>query len=361
MRFVIAAGGTGGHIMPALVLFRLLKKEGHEVRFMCRPEDIEMTKQLKEIAGEVLTLSSAGWKRTFGVDILRTFKSALGSIVSARKLLASFHPHAVVTFGGYPGFAPSFAAKFVGSRVVMIEQNSIPGLANKLIYPLAKCVILNYAYTKKLFKKGIVIGNPVNPRIGRVDRKKALEHFRLDKRKKTVLVFGGSQGASGLNKVILLTLGKLKEFNLLWSCGRKNYDVLKDAPEVLKCKHLKLYPFIEEMEFAWAVADVVVSRSGASTISEMRAARVPGVLVPFPQASENHQYYNALEMKENGVAEVIEEKMLTSDGLFFTVNSLMARKDMIRAQYARFAHPDVNGKIVETVVSAAQKGHRDVS
>jgi UDP-N-acetylglucosamine--N-acetylmuramyl-(pentapeptide) pyrophosphoryl-undecaprenol N-acetylglucosamine transferase len=320
-----------------------------------------MTKQLKEISRDVMTLSSAGWSRKWGWDLLSLVMTAVGSVLTARRLLGDFKPHAVVTFGGYPGFAPSLAARLIGSAVVMIEQNSIPGLANRLIYPLAKCVILNYAYTRKIFRRGIVIGNPVNPRIGKVDRKSAMKRFGLDPRKRTVLIFGGSQGASGLNKVVLLALEKMKEFNLLWSCGRKNYDNLRRAPEVLKCKHVKLFPFIEEMAYAWRAADVVVSRSGASTISEMKAAKIPGVLVPFPQASENHQYFNAMEMKEHGVAEVIEEKMLTSDGLFFAVNTLLARKDMIRAQYARFAHPDVNREILETVISVARKGRQNVS
>ncbi len=344
--------------MPALVLFNLLKKEGHDVRFMCRPEDISLTEKLEKIEPEIIKLVSAGWKRRLGWNMVVSLMTTVRSLFDAMQKIKSFDPHVTVTFGGYPGFAPALATRLLGSRVVMIEQNSVPGLANKLIYPLAEKIILNYSYTKRWFHRGMVIGNPVDPAIGTADRKKAIAFFKLNSKRKTVLVFGGSQGARGLNRIMLSTLKHFSEYNVLWACGRNHFQEISKAPETKVAKNLRLHAFIERMDLAWATADIVISRAGASTITEMKAVRIPGVLIPFPQAAENHQFFNALEMKENGVADVIEEKMLTSDGLFFAVNNLLVRRDMIKAQYDRFVTKDINREIVEVVVSASQKGKK---
>lgn len=356
MKIVIAAGGTGGHIMPALVLFHQLKAEGHEVRFMCRPVDLELTVQLQAIKEECFLLSSIGWRRRLGLDLPVVVAGTLKSVLLALGFIKKFKPDVTVTFGGYPGFAPALAAKLKGRKVAMIEQNSIPGLANKLIYPMADLVILNYEITKKWFTRGRVIGNPVNPAIGKADKSEAIRFFGLDPAEATVLIIGGSQGAKGLNEIIVASQEGLDIYNVLWSCGRKHYESLSLRPEIMENPNVKLHPFIERMDLAWAAADIIVARSGASTISEMKAAKVPGVLVPFPAAAENHQFFNAMEMHEHGVAEVIEEKDLTPESLVCEVAEVMEARTAMKDNFFKFGSKDVNREITDAIVAIPRKG-----
>ena len=192
--------------------------------------------------------------------------------------------------------------------------------------------------------------------IGRTKRKAGLSYFRLNSTRKTIYITGGSQGAKGFNSIIGRTLKELKNYNLIWSCGKANYA---ECSRMVKGrKNIVLRDFIEKREFAFAAADLAISRAGASTLSDIKASRLPAVLVPFPFATDDHQYYNAREMEEAGVARVIRESELTSELLVRTIGIIFRQyRDFVEG-YGRMNTAGVNERIVQTILAAGQKNVR---
>ena len=236
--------------------------------------------------------------------------------------------------------------------MVLIEQNSVPGLANRMLYPFSSLTVLNFRYSKRWFRRGVVIGNPVDAAIGNADRKEALRFFGLDPAKPVVLIIGGSQGAKGLNEVVLKALRNLSDCGVLWAAGRKHFAEVKSRLTG-DTKRVVLVDFIERMDLAWAAADVAVCRSGAATVSEMKKVGVPAVLVPYPHATDDHQYHNAKELEENGLAKVIREEDLTPDGLAGAVRSIFAEYGRYKDCFAKTGESGVNDRIVTAIMKLA--------
>lgn len=330
---MITAGGTGGHIFPALILFEEFKKLKQEAFFVCREEDRKKYKErLKAIADFIYPIKSAGLKRkSFGKFFIGIL-TLLISLKQSYSLIKTLNPDLIIGLGGYISFAPSLVAHWLGKKVVLFEQNSIPGLSNKMIYKFSDMTFVNYEYTKKWFSKGIVLSQPVNNKIGSITKSKAQEYWKLSKRKKTLFVLGGSQGAQAINELILENREALSDFNILWSTGKKH---VKEIRKEVKGKNIVVRGFINKMEWAWAVADLVIARAGASTISEIKQAGVPSILIPYPFATENHQYFNALEIEKKGLGFVIEEKKLNFRTLKNRINKIMKNLGQYKKKFMK--------------------------
>lgn len=327
MKALLCAGGTGGHLLPAVVLGRVMKSKGWSVRLACRRRDLRrFPERLEEFKQDLVFLPGRGLSRHPSPEWLLFAAEQVVALVKSVALVLSFRPDVVVTFGGYLGFAPAVAGALLGRPVVMMEQNSVPGLANRVTARLARKVLLQFEAARKALGRGVVVGHPVDPAVGRVSRRKGLETFGLRAGRRTLLVMGGSQGAEGLNTLVLEALPGLADWNIIWSCGRNDVRRVSAVFGPGDEGRVWVSAFIEDMPAAYAAADVAVCRAGAATLSELAAVGLPALLVPYPAATEDHQYRNAVEFAERHPAVVVRQKDLDGRRLAAVVEELTARR-----------------------------------
>jgi UDP-N-acetylglucosamine--N-acetylmuramyl-(pentapeptide) pyrophosphoryl-undecaprenol N-acetylglucosamine transferase len=338
MRILIAAGGTGGHLYPGIALARALS--GHEIIFVVRRGDLgrEILQKegfpVKEIAGQ-------GLPRTFS---LRAFCFPFNFIRGwweAWHLLRDLRPDFVVGMGGYLSFPVIVTAHRLGMRTLLHEQNVLPGLANLWLARWADSIAVSFQESLAHFSVGKtwVSGLPIRADIGTIDSRKARQDFGLDSAEPTFLVFGGSQGARHLNEMCLEAFKSLASeqlrFQVLHITGPQSFESIRSGYAPLPMRSVVL-PYCHAMAAAYAAADWVVCRAGASTIAELIAARRPSTLVPYPYASNNHQVYNAKVLSAAGVAIVILEKDLTRNVLFKEFRDLAMNPDRVSVIQKRF-------------------------
>ncbi len=321
-RLVLTTGGTGGHIFPALAVAEKL----NEVYPNCEmvfvggeygPEkDLVLSKGLRFLALPARGIMGRGVK-SLGAS-LRMGRSILRSLVFLRK----FKPQAVLGFGGYAGFAPVLVAGWLRIPTAIHEQNSFPGMTNRLLGKRTDRVFLSFPDEYGLFapEKVRMTGNPVRGDIARRVAEK-----RISGRGKNLLVLGGSQGAKGINQVITGCLSQLREqgINVWHQAGESEYEEVRE-------KYARSYPearvdkFIDDMPEAYAFADLVFCRAGATTLAELCAAGKPAVLVPFPYATHNHQVKNARFLESAGAALVLMQSYLDEVNVATVVGDLLS-------------------------------------
>lgn len=321
MKAVIAGGGTGGHLYPGIAIAReLLKENGNEVLFVGTEQGIEARVLPKE--GLPVRFITAG--KLKGMNLLPVVKTLtalpIGFIQSAR-LLREIRPDVVLGVGGYASAPVASAAWMLRIPLFIIEPNSYPGLANRKLGTLATGVILCFPGTgaQGFFpsEKTSTFGPLVREGIDRGDRRKAFSDFGLRRDKYTLLVTGGSGGAHAINTAMKRAAGHLKNISglqILHQTGEKERDDVAAGYREAGLDAVVL-PYIHDMAGAYAVADLVVSRSGATTVAELAVCGKRAILVPFPFAADNHQEYNASMLAARGAAEVIVQKNLTPEFL----------------------------------------------
>jgi UDP-N-acetylglucosamine--N-acetylmuramyl-(pentapeptide) pyrophosphoryl-undecaprenol N-acetylglucosamine transferase len=309
MKALIAGGGTGGHFYPGYAAALELKKRGWQLIFIVKEND-----------PAIPTLEAAGlpWTPTDLTGMARSLNPAkhfalavklAKSVSLARHVIADWKPDIVIGTGGYVSFPAIFAAKLAGVPSMIHESNAIFGLANGLCAKIAAKVALGLPLAKGQLKTAQITGTPVRAAFAALpDRKTAAAFFSLDAAKKTVLVFGGSQGALGLNTGGLeaekICLSKMPDLQFLHIAGKKAYPQL--AAQQLPAG-IKLVEYCDAMQNAFAASDFIVCRSGASTAAELIAAKKPAILVPLPTAAANHQEYNARTLVYAGCALMVKE------------------------------------------------------
>lgn len=319
LRILLAAGGTGGHITPAVALSEALRELAPEVQiqFVCgnRPAELQIYRRLG-IAPWVLPIAH----NRRGLGNRARFMGALAAAFwRARKLLQRHPVHVAVGFGSYVSIAPLLAARMSGAKVILHEQNAYPGAANRTLAPLATAMGTALPLSGRLLlaPPSRMVGNPVRRDIIKgADPQEARSFFRLRPDRLVCLVLGGSQGAVGINRIILELLQRLREprnaagrWQFLWATGPSHFDAMNKALRDLGLhpeEHV-LNPFIDRMALAYAAADLVVARAGALTLTELTAFGRPSVLVPLPTAAGGHQALNARHLMQVGAAEVVEE------------------------------------------------------
>lgn len=347
-RVILTTGGTGGHIFPALAVATelVLRNKGVDIMFMGGPGpegDMARKHGLKfqelpasGIMGRGIPgmLSGAGWLGT--------------GIPKAMAAVWAFKPDAVIGFGGYAGFCPVLAAKLLGIPTAIHEQNSVPGMANKVLGKVVKRIFLSFPDTLDAFPsyKTYLTGNPV-----RLDIIKAEVRRRTRMPAKRVLVLGGSQGARPINDAVIAALPKLMEagITLAHQAGKADYQRVRAAYETAGADSAQVREFIEDMGTEYATCDLAVCRAGATTVFEIAAAGVPAIFVPFPQATHDHQTMNAKAMADLGAAELIPQSVLTGEGLASAVGRLLDNPGQLSAmeEAARgFAKPTAAADIV---------------
>ncbi len=345
MKVLIAAGGTAGHINPALAIAAYLKERrpDTEIAFAGRREGMEFGLVRKQ-GYPFYHIEVQGIQRSLTPhNILRNIKALWYLSSSGRKsrrILRDFGPDLVIGTGGYVSGPVVLSAAKMGIRTAIHEQNAFPGVTNKI---LAKQVDLVFAAMPDAVEKlavphkTIVTGNPVRPEILRADREKARAKLGIRPDQLCLLSFGGSLGARTINQVIAqLAEWQIKngkdffQIHATGSYGVELFHKLCEEKGILGDPHLMVREYIDDMAGCLAAADLVISRSGAITISELAAAGRASILIPSPNVAENHQYYNALELSRPGAAILIEEKDLTGDKLIRTVDELTQNPDTLK-------------------------------
>ncbi len=336
MKFIITAGGTAGHINPALALAEELKSRGHDVVFAGTPNRLE-AKLVPSAGFNFKSFQTYGFNRKHPFSLFKALLSIIKATSQAKTWMKEYKPNAVVGFGCYVSLAICRAAFKLNIPVYIHEQNSVMGMANKYLSKKAECTCLSYNHAKTGNEKRVVVtGNPVRRSILNFTKKEGREYLNVPYNSTLLVVFGGSLGASSINESIINFAGKLLEQNNLYIVhvtGSKEY---KKCCDLVKQKHLasekyKLIEYENQMGKVLTAADCVISRAGASSLAEIQALCVPALLIPYPNATENHQYYNAKEWVEEGCAVMLDDSKLGSDEfkklvLRLTSNSCFRKK-----------------------------------
>jgi len=328
MKIIISGGGSGGHVYPAIAIANALKEKGvKDILFVGAENKIEMEKVPK--AGypiEGLWISGLHRQRRYR-NILFPFK-LVSSLLKAKKIIDKFKPDVVVGVGGFASGPVLKVAQIKGIPTLIQEQNSYPGITNKLLAKNASKICVAYDGMTKYFQKEKIkiTGNPVRKDLLDLKglRKEALNYFDLVQNKKTLLIFGGSLGARSINKAIAHQKPLIEqndEVQLLWQVGKIYYDEYKNSP-ISKLTNVKILPFIDRMDLAYSVADLIVCRAGALTISEISLVGKPSVFVPSPNVAEDHQTKNAKALTDKNAAVLVVDNE-ANEGLVPTALKLL--------------------------------------
>lgn len=313
LKVIIAGGGTGGHIFPAVAIGHALQSlsSGSELLFVGAKDKMEMEKVPQE-GFEIVGLDIAGFNRSnMWKNILLPFK-IIKSYFRARAILKDFQPDAVVGVGGYASFPMLRAAQGKGIPTLIQEQNSFAGKSNKILGKRAKAVCVAYDKMEKFFPKEVIVhtGNPVREKISqsKLTREEGQQWLGLNPDRKTILIVGGSLGAKSINDAIGNNLDEiLKEgVQLIWQTGKLSYETAKEKTKGKEDK-VRVFEFIKEMDKAYAAADIVVSRAGALAIAELCIVGKPVIFVPYPYAAEDHQTSNAMSLVEHNAAMLVKD------------------------------------------------------
>ncbi|MGH2772766.1 MAG: undecaprenyldiphospho-muramoylpentapeptide beta-N-acetylglucosaminyltransferase [Actinomycetota bacterium] len=366
-KVLIAGGGTTGHVSPAIAAAEALRKRGADILYIGTPAGPEC--RLVPAAGfafEAVKITGRG-NRILSFANVRAAAHLAGALRRCLAIVRRYQPSVVLGTGGYVSLPPVLAAKMRGVPIVLHEQNSVPGLANRLAARFARTVAVSFPGTERAFgEAGKLVGNPVGPRLESLDRaaeqRPAREHFGLDADLPTMLIFGGSQGAASINRACLDAYHPLRALKLqvLHICGPDKFEsaqiklnsMVREGDAIA----WKLLGYCDRMDLAYSAADLALCRSGASTIAELATVGLPAVLVPYPGSIDGDQRHNAETAATLGGARMVADAQLTSDvvvdatqRLLFDKKALSRMSKMIR----RLASPGAAEKLADLVIEAA--------
>ncbi len=365
MRYIITTGGTGGHIFPALALIEEIEKNDTDAQVLfvgavngmeediCKMHDIPFKAlRTKGFMGKGLKSVIAGF-----LLIIAYFK--------AKNLLKEFNPDMVVGFGGYASAPCVLAAKSLKVDIYLHEQNAYPGAVNRYFARFAKKIMLampiaDGKFSEDIMQRCVLTGNPVRANIAEFgkEERNTKEHKELN-----LLVIGGSLGAHSINEIIISLLDKLchENINIVHQCGKKDYEYVKNTYAMSPYPPTCVYAFIEDIKKAYDEADIVIARAGATSLAELACMKKAAIIIPFPYAAHNHQYYNAKVLEEKEACILIQEKEMYKDNtvineniLFNAITHLKIKKVLkmnLEKNIATFAKPYAAKSMYETIVN----------
>jgi UDP-N-acetylglucosamine--N-acetylmuramyl-(pentapeptide) pyrophosphoryl-undecaprenol N-acetylglucosamine transferase len=361
---IISGGGTGGHIFPALAIARAIKRKLPlaQILFIGAKGKMEMEK-VPAAGFEIKGLWISGLKRELSAQNLLFPLKLLHSTINAACIIRGFKADVAVGVGGYASGPALRAAALMGIPTLLQEQNSFPGITNKMLGKKAKKVCVAFEGMEKFFssEKIIITGNPVRKEIidTKGKRNEAALHFNLKAEKKTVLVIGGSQGALSINKCIetLLPVLKEKDVQLLWQTGKNFLPSAEAACQKAAYEEVKVVDFIQRMDLAYALADLVISRAGAIAIAELAAVEKAVIFIPLPTAAEDHQSKNARRLEAKDAAVVINDKEAREKmpGILVQILGDDLRRETLAKNIGAFATSDADDKIADEIIKLIKK------
>jgi len=340
MRVIISAGGTGGHIYPALAIINKIKEQEPDSEFLYIGTHNRMEKDLIPSYGipyEAIEIYGFNKKIFKNVKVL---KCLINANKRCKKIIKNFNPDVVIGVGGYVTVPVIKTAHKLGYKTFIHEQNSVPGKANLYLSNYANIVGVSFKSTEKLFKNSLLTGNPCSEDALNVSEAKKSD-FGLKDSKKLVLFVMGSLGAGNVNNFLIKTMNLFngKDYEVLYVTGKGDYDKVKglNLPS-----NVKVVPYIDKMTRIMKKTDLIVSRAGASTLSEIMALKIPSILVPSPYVTNNHQYKNAIDLVDKKAAVLIEEKDLKGDILVRTIDNLLNDSNKLRQMKDNLAKESIS-------------------
>ncbi|MFY8066593.1 MAG: undecaprenyldiphospho-muramoylpentapeptide beta-N-acetylglucosaminyltransferase [Flavobacterium sp.] len=354
-RFIISGGGTGGHIYPAVAIANELKSRFPEAEFLFvgAKDKMEMQKVPQE-GYAIKGLWIAGIQRKITLDNAMFPLKLTSSLLNSFKIIKNFKPDVVIGTGGFASGAVLKVASMLGIPTVIQEQNSYPGITNKLLAKKANKICVAYENLERFFPKDkmILTGNPVRQDlINEASKSEAVAYFKLDANKKTLLVLGGSLGARRINQLIEKELDFLLSQNIqiIWQCGKL---YLNDYSKYNEKDNVQVVAFIDRMDLVYAAADVVISRSGASSVSELCIVGKPTIFIPSPNVAEDHQTKNAKAISDKNGAILIKESELETqfETIFSDLISNESKQLELSQNIKKLAKPNATKDIVEEIM-----------
>jgi len=354
MKFIIATGGTGGHLFPALKVAEELKRQGHIIVFLGSFE--RARSQIREYDFPFEDLGAKGFVLALRKEMFTSIIAMIKAVNGALKYLKNFRPDVVLGFGGYGAFPVVLSALLLKYPTLIHEQNVVPGRANALLSKFVKRIAISFGKSIKYFnpQKTVLTGCPCHSPKENINREYVLESFHLKQGPSTILVFGGSQGSQHINQVFLKVIEELKgklDFQVIHVSGSQDYQEIKGKYNQLGIP-FALFKFLDKMEEAYHVADLVISRSGAATVSEIAGFRLPAIFIPYPYA-QGHQKENASVLSETNSIRMIEDKDLSVSGLREAILDILKhppRKNERSEQFREIYFPDAAQRLAKEAV-----------
>ena len=355
-KFIISGGGTGGHIYPAIAIANELKNRfpKADILFVGASDKMEMQK-VPQAGYPIKGLWIAGIQRKLTLQNAMFPLKLMSSLAKSFGILRSFKPDVVIGTGGFASGAVLKVASMMGTPTVIQEQNSYPGITNKLLSKKANKICVAYENLERFFPKEnlILTGNPVRQDLISVAEKRneALDYFKLDVSKKTLLVLGGSLGARRINQLIAKELDFLLSQNvqIIWQCGKLYFEEYQHFNDK---ENVQVLSFIDRMDLVYAAADVVISRSGASSVSELCIVGKPVIFIPSPNVAEDHQTKNAKAIVDKNGALLLKESELDAqfETVFQELISNEEQQQKLSANIKQLALPNATKDIVDEIV-----------
>ncbi len=362
----IACGGTGGHLFPGLAIGEALRAHGCDVTLLISPKEVDQQAVKFAHGFGIATLPAVA----FNARVPHRFAFGFArSLLAARKLFSERPPRAVLAMGGFTAAPPVLAGKLRGAAAFLHESNTIPGRANRWLARWVNAAFVGFpeASPRLANARVIVTGTPVRPQFSLLDAARCRTALGLDPQRPVLLVTGGSQGASGVNDLLLAVLpqlaAKLPELQFLHLTGTGDADKVRAAYAAHQTRAI-VQPFLAQMELALGAATVAVSRAGASSLAELAATRLPAVLVPFPAAADNHQFFNARAFAETGAAKMLEQKPASAERLVEMLVELLndtAARNAMTAALSRWHVPDAAEQIAGHILLTIRHEEMTVS
>ncbi len=350
MRAILAGGGTGGHVIPALAIAQQLRSQfSAEILFIGTSRGIE--NRLVPKAGYALRLVDVGALKNVGfVTRLKTLFDLPKATWSASRILSEFHPDVVIGVGGYASGPAMLAAVLRRLPTLIFEPNVVPGFANRIVAPFVSAAAVHFEETGRYFRRCTVTGVPVREAFFQIAPAPASPNL---------LIFGGSQGAHAINQAVVQSaaalLQRIPQLRIVHQTGEADYNDAKAAYSELTGA-VEVHRFIDDMPGYFARASLLICRSGASTVAEITAAGKPAIFVPFPRAADDHQKRNAEALQRAGAAVMLEQSQLTPESLMSAVTSLFLDEARLKAmgEVARkLSHPNAAREIASMAARLA--------
>ncbi|MBI5774325.1 MAG: undecaprenyldiphospho-muramoylpentapeptide beta-N-acetylglucosaminyltransferase [Verrucomicrobia bacterium] len=368
----IACGGTGGHLFPGLAVAQALQARGCDLALLVSPKEVDQQGVKSATGMQIVTLPAVGLQGGAWLKFARGFWQ---SYRAAKKFFQARPPQAVLAMGGFTSAPPVLAAKSFGAATFLHESNTIPGRANRFLARFVDEAFVGFpsAAARLKLRRVTVTGTPVRPQFAPMDTAAARVKLGLDPHRPTLLVTGGSQGARGVNDLVLAALPRLAaaipDLQILHLTGAEDAERTQQAYAKNNLRAV-VRPFLAEMESALGAATVAVSRAGASSLAELAAMRVPAVLIPYPAAADNHQFHNAAAFAQTGAARMLEQASTTPETFSQTLVELFQKSETrsaMSAALARWHQPAAATQIAERMMQAmrvrteisAVVGHRE--
>lgn len=367
MRVLMAGGGTGGHLYPAIAVAQELAAKNNKIEIKFVGSRNKAEREIIERYGfKMVSISAAGMPRRFSLRFLGFLVRSLVSFFEVLSLLLRWRPDVILGTGGYVSGPVVFTGWMFRIPCVVQEQNTVPGLTNRLLGNIAKEVHLTFAESRRYFRKKDnlrLTGNPIRKEIVRGDRELALRKFGLSQERKTVLVLGGTHGAHTLNLAAIGALNKLaqrRDLQFVLQTGNQDYEWVRHSVAPFGDR-VYAAPYFVSIADAYCCCDLVVCRAGAMTVSEVAACGLPAVFVPYPHAVYNHQAQNARNLVEAGAAEMILDSELNADILASTISRLTSDETRLRRMSINargFARLDTAEKITKSLMELGRLRQR---